>query len=175
MPPILLLQGQPRAHLFTQHPMERTQAKWGKKKIGVGSMVTVKVGEIEEKANMGRSIRLSKEVMGCVQDVVGEKKFWVRLEAGKLKVRVLGSSRLSQLKRTKSRGTKRVQPKHQKSECESTIVYEDPVFDGVGMDREGMYFSFFYRLWFTEERSLDLCQRSSWGQRETRTLISTKK
>ena len=75
MPPILLLQGQPRAHLFTQHPMERTQAKWGKKKIGVGSMVTVKVGEIEEKAKMGRSIRLSKEVMGCVQDVVGEKKF----------------------------------------------------------------------------------------------------
>ena len=26
------------------------------------------------------------------------------------------------------------------------------------MDREGMYFSFFYRLWFTEERSLDVSE-----------------
>ena len=54
---------------------DRKEANWVKNRIVVRLIMTVKVGGVEEKARVGRSIRLSKEVMGCVQDVVGEKKF----------------------------------------------------------------------------------------------------
>ena len=49
-----------------QRPKEEKEAKQGKKKIGVRSMVTAKVGEKEEKTRVGRSRRVRKEVMGYV-------------------------------------------------------------------------------------------------------------
>ena len=39
------------------------------------SVVMEKVGEMEENTREGRSRRVSKEVVGCVQDVVGQNKF----------------------------------------------------------------------------------------------------
>ena len=49
------------------HPLikERKEAKRGKMKVVVGSVVTAKVGEIEEKTREGRSRRMRKEVVGC--------------------------------------------------------------------------------------------------------------
>ena len=47
---------------------EKKQEQRGKMQIGVGSMVTVKVGEMEEKSRVGTTIILRKEVVGCVQD-----------------------------------------------------------------------------------------------------------
>ena len=56
-----------------------------KTKIGVGYVVKDKVGELEKITREGRSRRMSKEVMGCVQSVVGKKKFLVQLEDGQKK------------------------------------------------------------------------------------------
>ena len=44
-----------------------------KTKIVVGSVAKVKVGEMDEKTTEGRSRSKRKEVMGCVQAVVGKK------------------------------------------------------------------------------------------------------
>ena len=48
--------------------------KQNKTKIGVGSIVKAKVGELEKIARGGRNRRVRKEVVGCVHDVLGKKK-----------------------------------------------------------------------------------------------------
>ena len=45
-----------------------------KTKIGVGSVVKAKVGELEKITREGRIRRMRKDVVGCVQDVVGKNK-----------------------------------------------------------------------------------------------------
>ena len=59
--------------------------KQTKTKIGVGSVVKAKVGELDKITREGRSIRMSKEVVECVQSVVGKKKFLVLFEDGQKK------------------------------------------------------------------------------------------
>ena len=59
--------------------------KQNKKKIGVGSVVKAKVGGLEKITRKGVSRRIRKEVVGCVQAVVGKKKFVVQFEDGKKK------------------------------------------------------------------------------------------
>ena len=51
--------------------------KFIKMKIGVGSVVKAKVREIEDNTKEGRIWSMSKEVVGCVQAVVANKKFLV--------------------------------------------------------------------------------------------------
>ena len=53
--------------------------KQNKSKIGVGSVVKAKVGELENITREVRSRRISKEVVRCVQAVVGKKNFPVQL------------------------------------------------------------------------------------------------
>ena len=59
--------------------------KQTKTKIGVGSVVKDKVGELEKITREGRIRRMRKEVVGCVQHVVGKNKFLVLFEYGKKK------------------------------------------------------------------------------------------
>ena len=56
-----------------------------KTKIGVGSVVKAKVGELEKIKMEGRSRRNRKEVVGCVQSVVGKNDFLVQFEYGEKK------------------------------------------------------------------------------------------
>ena len=56
--------------------------KHTKTKIGVGSVVKSKVGELENTTRKGRIRRTKKEVVGCVQSVVGKKKFLLKVEDG---------------------------------------------------------------------------------------------
>ena len=49
--------------------------KQTKTKIGVGSVVKVKVGELKKITSKGRSRRMRKDVVGCFQRVVGKNKF----------------------------------------------------------------------------------------------------
>ena len=44
-------------------------------KIGVGSVVKSKVGYLEKITREGRSRSMRKEVVVCVQDVVGKKNY----------------------------------------------------------------------------------------------------
>ena len=52
--------------------------KQTKTKIEVGSVVKAKVGELENITMEGRSSMMKEDVLGCVQSVVGEKKFLER-------------------------------------------------------------------------------------------------
>ena len=54
--------------------------KQTKTKIGVGSVVKSKVGELEKITREVRIRRMRKEVVGCVQSVVGKKKFLVKFK-----------------------------------------------------------------------------------------------
>ena len=56
--------------------------KQTKTKIVVGSVVKAKVGELEKITSKGRTRRMRKEVVGCVQSVVGKNKFLLLLEDG---------------------------------------------------------------------------------------------
>ena len=51
--------------------------KQTKTKIGVGSVVKAKVGELEKITREGRSRRMRKNVVVCVQSVVGKTEFLV--------------------------------------------------------------------------------------------------
>ena len=62
-----------------------TEKKRIKTKIGLGSVIKAKVGETEENTREGRSRTMRKEVVGCVQDVVGKNKFLVQFEDGQKK------------------------------------------------------------------------------------------
>ena len=53
-----------------------------KTKIGVGSIVKAKAGWLEKITREGRSSRIRKEVVGCVQSVVGKKNFLVKFKDG---------------------------------------------------------------------------------------------
>ena len=59
--------------------------KQNKTKIGVGSVVKSKVGDLEKITREGRSRRTRKEVALCVQDVAGKKKFLFQFEDGQKK------------------------------------------------------------------------------------------
>ena len=59
--------------------------KQTKTKIWVGSVVKAKVGELENISREGRRRSMKKEVVGCVQDVAGNKNFLVQFEDGKKK------------------------------------------------------------------------------------------
>ena len=59
--------------------------KQSRRKIGVGSVVKAKVGELDKITREGRSRRIRKEVVGCVQSAVGKKKFLVLFEDGQKK------------------------------------------------------------------------------------------
>ena len=51
------------------------EAKRSNMKIGVGSIVTAKIEEMEEKTREGISRRTNNEAMCCVKAMVGKKKF----------------------------------------------------------------------------------------------------
>ena len=59
--------------------------KQTKTKIGVGSVVKSKVGELENITREGRSSRTRKEVVVCVHSVVGKKKSLSKFEEGQKK------------------------------------------------------------------------------------------
>ena len=56
-----------------------------KTKIGVGYVVKSKVGELENITREVRSRRMRKDMVGCVQSVVGKKKLLVQFENGNKK------------------------------------------------------------------------------------------
>ena len=63
--------------------------KHTKTKIVLGSVVKAKVGELEKITRTGRSRRMRKEVVGCVQSVVGKNKFSSYSKMGRRKRWVL--------------------------------------------------------------------------------------
>ena len=56
-----------------------------KTKIGLGSTVEEKVGDIEDNTREGIIMRTRKEMVGCVQDLVGKNRLLVQLKYGNKK------------------------------------------------------------------------------------------
>ena len=56
-----------------------------KMKIGVGSVVKENGGELDNITGYGRIMSISKEVVRCVQDVMGKKNLLVQFEDGQKK------------------------------------------------------------------------------------------
>ena len=56
-----------------------------KTKSGVGSVVNSKVGELENTTREVRSRRIRKEVVGCLQSVVGKNNLLLQFEYGEMK------------------------------------------------------------------------------------------
>ena len=71
--------------------METKEKKCIKTNIEVGSAMKAKVGDPEDKKMEGRTRRTMKEVVGCVQDVVGNNKFVVQFEYGQKKEMIYSS------------------------------------------------------------------------------------
>ena len=61
------------------------EKKRTKPKIVVGSLVKEKVRNMEENKREVRDRRISKYVVGCIQTVVGKKKFLVQFQYGQNK------------------------------------------------------------------------------------------
>ena len=61
------------------------EKKWIKTKIGVGSVLKEKGGEMEENTREGRNRRMRKDMVGCVQDLVGKKILLVQFKDGQKK------------------------------------------------------------------------------------------
>ena len=56
--------------------------KQTKKKIGLGSVLKSKVGELEKTTRERRIRSMRIEVMGCVQSVTGKKKLLIQFKDG---------------------------------------------------------------------------------------------
>ena len=59
--------------------------KQARTKIGVGYIVKAKVGELEKITREGRSRKMRKEVVGCIQSAVGKNNIFVQFEDGQKK------------------------------------------------------------------------------------------
>ena len=59
--------------------------KHTKTKIGVGSVLKAKVGELEKITREGIRRSTRKEVVGCVQSVVGKNNLFIQFEYGQKK------------------------------------------------------------------------------------------
>ena len=48
----------------------------------VGTVVKAKIGELEEEVRVGSARRMSKELTGVIQDILGKRRFLVRFDDG---------------------------------------------------------------------------------------------
>ena len=134
-----------------------------KTKIGVGSLVKAKVRKMEENTREGRSRRTRKEVVGCVEAVVGKKKFLVQFEYGNK----IEKSSISLLYRC--------------SKHEVCLEMDEPISDLPQKEQGGlltidgdpdvaepcMYFSVFYCLCYVKDISTDMLEEQVSEERDT--------
>ena len=116
--------------------------KQTKTKIGVGSVVKAKVGELEKITREGRRRRMRKEVMGCVQRVGGKNNFLILFEDGQKKE--IGSCSLvylSEKEEIEMEESITLLPKTE--ECVPLTINGDPPDGEPCMFLKGMYLSIF--------------------------------
>ena len=118
-----------------------------KTKIMVGSVVKAKVGELEKITRKGRIRRMRKEVVGCVQSVVGKNKFLVLFEDGQKKE--IGSNSLVYLNEKEEVDMEEsITLFPEIEEGEPLTINGDPPNGEPCMFVKGMYLSVFYCLWY---------------------------
>ena len=87
---------------------ERKEAKRGKTKITVRSVVTSKLVNVEDKTGKGMIRRMRKDMVGCVQAVVWKKMFRNIFKYGQLKETSTGSLTLISAEEEVEKGERKV-------------------------------------------------------------------
>ena len=123
----------------------------------MGSVVKAKVGELEKITRNGRSRRMRKEVVGCVQRVVGKNTFLVLLEDGQKKD--IGSCSilyLSEKEEVEMEESITLFPETE--EGVPLTINGDPPDGKPCMFVKGMYLSVFYFLCYDTDISTDMSE-----------------
>ena len=116
-----------------------------KAKIGVGSVVKAKVGELEKITREGRSRRTTKEVVGCVYRMVGKNKLLVLLKDGnKKEIRSCSLVHLSEKEEVEMEESITIYPEIE--EGVPLTINGNPPDGEPCMFVKGMYLSVFYCL-----------------------------
>ena len=131
--------------------------KQNKTKIGVGSVVKAKDGELENITREGRSRMMRKEVVGCFQSVVGENKFPVQLEYGQKK-EISSSSLVFLSSKEEVEIDEPISHLPQKGKGEVLTVDGYPEVVEPCMFGKCMYLSVFYCLCYAKDRSTDMSE-----------------
>ena len=131
--------------------------KQTKTKIRLGSVVKTMAGELEKITRDGRSMRMSKEVMGFVQNVVGRNKFLIIFEDGQKKET---SSSLLVYLSSKEEVEMEEPISHLpvKEQGGLLTINGDPEVGEPCMFVKGMYLSVFYCLCYDTNISTDMSE-----------------
>ena len=128
-----------------------------KTKIGVGSVVKAKVGELEKITREGRSRRMRKEVVGCVQSVVGKNEFLFIFEDGQKKE--IGSSSLVYLsEKEEVEMEESISHLPEKEKGMLLTINGDPEVGEPCMFVIGLYLSVFYCLCYDTNISTNMLE-----------------
>ena len=139
--------------------------KQTKTKIVVGSVVKAKVGELEKITRKGRSRRMRKEVVGCVQRVVGKNKSLVLFGYGQKKE--IGSCSLvylSEKEEVDMEESITIFPKIE--EGVPLTINGDPPDGEPCMFVKGMYLSVFYCLFYDTDITTDYSEKQVAEERD---------
>ena len=127
--------------------------KQTKTKIGVGSFVNAKVGYLENITREGIIKRIMKEVVGCVQSVVGKKKSLIQFKDGQKKE--ISSSLLVFLSsKEEVEMDEAISYSPEKEQGELLTIIRDPEVGEPCMFGKSMYLSVFYCLCYVN----DICR-----------------
>ena len=123
---------------------EIEEKKQSKAEIDVGTLGKAKVGEMEEKIREGRSRRTRKEVVGCVQAVIGNNKYLLQFKDRQK--REMSSHSLSYVCSKEEVGQEVDEPISDlppKEQGELLTIDGDPVVEEVSIFENFMYLSVF--------------------------------
>ena len=133
----------------------------------VGYVVKEKVGEIEEDTRKGRIRRTIKEVVGCVQDMVGKKRFLVQFGDGQRKD-TSSSLLVFLISKKEVEMDEPLSNYPEKEQGELLIIDGNHEVGEPCMFGRGMYLYMIYFLCYVEEMSKDFW-RNRCRKREIRT------
>ena len=142
------------------------EKKQNKTKIGVGSVVKAKVGEMVENRREGRSRRTRKEVVGCVHAVVGKKTFLVKFENGQKK-QVSSCSLVFLSSKEEGEMDESLSNSCEKEQGELLTIYGGPEVREPCMFGKVMYLSVFCCLCYVKDISTDMVEEQVSEERDT--------
>ena len=136
---------------------EKNEKKCRKKKIDAGNLVKEKFGEMEEKKSEGRSRRARKELVVCVQDVIGKKMYLVKFKyRHKTEMSSHSLSYVCSKEEVGHETDDSISNLHQKLKGELLTIDGDTVGEEGSMFEKGIYFLYII-VWDLLTRDQHIC------------------
>ena len=134
----------------------------------MGAVVKAKVGEMEENTREGRSRRTRKEVVGCVQDVVGKKNFLGQFkDRQKKEISSVSLTYVCSKEEICLEIDEPISDLPQKEQGGFLNIDGYPVVESASMFERGMFFSVFYFLCYVKEISTDMSEEQVLEERDS--------